>query len=318
MVKFVKGALLVGVASLAMTGVAMAQLSPDISAGEFKCQQSNNKAGGKFVAGLSKCATKCQQGFFKGDVVNYPGGTGDCYAPYGGLAATCVDDPILLKGANNKFGAAIKKKCDTATNATNECPTCYDEQGGNAGCGDAGYVAAHVQDIGNQVASFGPGVFCKTTGATSDEQKCQQGTAKTLAKLVGAINKCFDKCFKNASKLLVDQADCQPNPVLPNDAAAQTCIGLAQGKSTLGVDKKCSGAGVTLLCPQFCTSNPDCDSAPLSGDGICTNNNCSAGNTATVAYSNGTQWTNLVTNAISGNVLDSGLGANTGIYCDSQ
>jgi hypothetical protein len=307
MVKFVKGALLVGVASLAMTGVATAQLSPDITAGEFKCQQSNNKAGGKFVASLGKCATKCQQGFFKGDVVNYPGGTSDCYAPYGGLTSTCVDDPILLKGANNKFSAAIKKKCDTAVSATNECPSCYNTQGGLNGCGDSGYAGAHVQDIGNQVASFGPGVFCKTTGATSDEQKCMQGTAKTLAKSVGAINKCFDKCFKNASKLLVDQADCQPNPVLPNDSAAQACISAAQGKSVLGVDKKCVTAGVNVQCPQFCTSNADCDTGPP--DGVCTNNNCSAGNTGTTAYPNGTFWTNLVTNAIAGNT--------PGTYCDS-
>jgi hypothetical protein len=165
MVKFAKGALLAGVVSLALSSVATAQLPPDINAAEFKCQQGNNKAGGKFVGALGKCATKCQQGFFKGDVTNYPGGTADCYAPYGGQTARCVTgdgDPLLIpKSAEGKFGASIRKACDPTfkVGSTADCPECYDAQGGGLGCGAAGYVTTHVQDIGNQVASFGPGVF---------------------------------------------------------------------------------------------------------------------------------------------------------------
>ena len=313
MVKFVKGALLAGVASLAMAGIAMAQISPDINAAEFKCQQNNDKAGGKFVGALSKCATKCQQGFHKSTPTNP---VEDCYAPYGGATATCVEDPVLHKGANDKFGVSIKKACDPAFKVGTDCPECYDAQGGGNGCGDSGYVAAHVQDIGNQVASFGPGVFCKTTGASTAEQKCMYNTAKVLSKLVASVNKCFDKCFKNASKSLIPGADCYPAPVIPADSATQTCISLAQTKSVAGADKLCGTISVNIQCPQFCTSDADCDTAPMLGDGVCTDDNCSAGNTATAAYPNGALWTNLVTNAIAGNVPNTYCQSPSGAFLD--
>jgi hypothetical protein len=318
MAKFAKGALLGAVIAVAFGGVANAQLDPNLTAAELKCEAAVSKSGGKYVGSVSKCATKCQQGFFKGDLVNYPGGASDCYdPPYGGATATCVGDS--LKGADVKFRLAIRKACDTALpgKATNDCPECYDAAGGGNGCGDAGYAGAHQQDIGNQVASFGPGVFCKTTGASKAEQKCQQNTAKVLSKHVAAVDKCFDKCFKNASKSIVNGADCKPNPVLPNDAATQTCINTASGKATLGVDKLCTTAGVAIatLCPQFCSVNSDCDTGPP--DGVCSNKNCSAGNTSTSAYADGAGWTTLVTNAIAGNVVDSGLGPDTGIYCSN-
>jgi hypothetical protein len=110
-------------------------------------------------------------------------------------------------------------------------------------------------------------------------------TSKVLSKHVASVNKCFDKCFKNASKSLLPASDCQPNPVLPNDAATQTCINTASGKTTIAADKLCTTAGVAIgtMCPQFCTANADCDTGPP--DGVCTNNNCSAGNTSTHAYS---------------------------------
>jgi hypothetical protein len=308
MVKFAKGALLAGVVSLALSSVATAQLPPDVNPVEFKCQQSANKFGAKYVGSLTKCATKCQQGFFKGDNVNYPGGSQDCYdAPYGGATATCVDTP--LKGANQKFTAALQKACDPAIKPTNDCPECYSAQGGGNGCGLSGYAGTRQQDIENQVDTFGPGVFCKTTGATKAEQKCMQNTGKVLSKHVGALDKCFDKCFKNASKSLVNSTDCQPNPTLPNDAPTQACINAASAKTTAGVNKLCSDAGVVIasLCPQFCHTNSDCDTGPP--DGVCTNNNCSAGNTSTHAYFTGAGWTTLVTNAIDGNI--------PGTYCDS-
>jgi hypothetical protein len=322
--KFAKGALLGGLIAVAFGGVATAQLNPNLTAAELKCEAATSKSGGKYVGALSKCATKCQQGFFKGDLVNYPGGASDCYdPPYGGATARCANgdgDPLLIpKSADAKFRTAMRKACDPAfkVGSTADCPECYDAAGGNAGCGDAGYAGAHQQDIGNQVASFGPGVFCKTTGATPAEQKCQQNTAKVLSKHVASVDKCFDKCFKNASKSVVNGADCVPNPVLPNDPATQTCINTASGKATLGVDKLCTTAGVNIanLCPQFCSFNSDCDTGPP--DGVCTNRNCSAGNTTTSAYNNGSQWTTLVTNAIAGNVVDSGLGPDTGIYCSN-
>jgi hypothetical protein len=333
MIKFVKGVLLAGLVGALLPGPATAQLNPGLTPAEFKCEQGVSKSGGKYVQAVTKCATKCQQGFYKNDLVNFPGGVADCYAPYGGAALACVTT-TPLKSADAKFAAAIKKACDPAVKVTNECPDCYDAAAGNNGCGDSGYAGAHVQDIGNQVAAFGPGVFCKTTGASKAEQKCEQNTGKVLSKHVGSIDKCFDKCFKNASKALNPASDCVPNPLLPSDTATQTCVNTASSKAALGVDKLCTTAGVNLQCPQFCGTDADCgsnSSCTSDGDcsggdtcvtgacvGSCVNLNCASGsNSGSAGYPNGSLWVNLVTSAIAGNVVDSGLGPNTGIYCDA-
>ena len=299
-------ALVAGIAGLAFSNAALA-----ISDAEFKCQQNNDKAGGKYTAAVSKCASKCMDAFWKAK----PGAVAsDCYSPFGGATATCIDDPVLLKGANNKLILAIKKKCDPATKPTNECPSCYDAQGGGNGCDEDGYAGAHQQDLANQIAAFGPGVFCKTTGdigtsATAKaEAKCQLNTAKNLAKLVGSLDKCFDKCFKNARKGIGATPDCFPAPVTPPDSATQACIGLAQTKAVAKVDKLCSDAGVALKCPPFCTSDAECDTSIGLGDGVCTDDNCSAGKASLTTYPPGFLWVNLVSSATAGNI-----GA---IYCD--
>jgi hypothetical protein len=273
MVKIVKGALLAGVVSLAFGGIASA--SGTLTDAEFKCQAGVSKAGSKFVGSKSKCAIKCQAGAVKVPQVNP---FSDCYAPYGGATAQCIDDTVLdLKGAEDKFRNAIIKACSV------DCPECY--SGGD--CSASGEAGDRVQNIEGQVDSFGPGVFClgnpgglNPTPPTKEELACESNTAKVLSKLVGSINKCYDKCFSNARKGLISASTCAPPAT---DPATSACISAANGKSVAGVDKKCSVVGAVAV--------PDCNNDSVDD------------------YPTGAAWTNLVDIAIEGNV--------PGTYCAS-
>src|SRR5262245_27198148 len=90
---------------LALARVAGAQLDPNLTPPEFKCETSVSKADGKYIKALGKCEIKCQKGFADG--LNP---AEDCYTPYGGTMAACHADP--LKGADAKFRTAIAKGCD--------------------------------------------------------------------------------------------------------------------------------------------------------------------------------------------------------------
>jgi hypothetical protein len=293
---------------LALARVSFAQLDPNLTPPEFKCQASVNKRDGKYFRALAKCELKCQQGFAGGlNPVT------DCYPPYAGAMTVCVDDPV--KGANVKFRAAIAKACDPATNPSANCPECYDAAVGGAGCGDPGYAADHQALGANFFDVLVPVIHCKTAGASIAERKCQDATLSTVGKQVLGVYKCFGKCFARAYAGLIPGSDCLPNPILPNDVATQTCIGVVQTKSTLAYGKRCADAGVSIQCPVPCGTNAGCDSAPMAGDGICTDHNCVAGNTSTSPYYSASGWTNLITNAAAPNVVNSGLGPDTGTFC---
>ena len=223
-----KGALLAGLVGIVLGGVVSAQPLTD---DEFKCQQKTNKAGAKFVSSKAKCGSKCIQSAIKGD-----NPFSDCFAPYGGATAFCVGD--VVKGAETKFAASIVKAC---TKAPEDCPECY--SGGD--CSVTGEAADRVANLENQVDSFGPGVFCEQPGADEGETKCELNTAKTLAKLVGSVDKCYDKCNKNARKGLMAQSTCVPPAT---DPATMDCISAADGKSIEGVNKKCSDVGAIPDC----------------------------------------------------------------------
>lgn len=263
MVKFMKGALLAGVASFALTSVASAATLTDA---EFKCETGVSKAGAKFVGAKTKCGIKCISSFRKNVAGDGYDDINDCYAPYGGNTAKCiVTDPAKpLKSAEEKFGAAIKKACDGATKPGAECPQCY--SGGD--CSDSGEANDRVQNIEGQVDSFGPFVFCEQPGADDAETKCELNTAKVLSKQVASLNKCFDKCNSNQRKGTIPPGSCAPSP---SDPATQTCINTASNKSILAINKKCGDVGAV----------PDC-SAPDD-------------------YPDGASWVNLVNTAITGN-----------------
>jgi hypothetical protein len=269
---------LAAAASLVLSGTAIATHDPDLTDAEFKCQGKVSKAGSKFVGAKAKCASKCVQTFRK----NVPGDgyddINDCYAPYGGTTLACIADP--LKGAEAKFALAIKKSCDPVTKPGADCPECY--SGGD--CSDGGEAGDRVANVENQVDSFGPGVFCEQPGADDGETKCELNTAKTLAKLVGAINKCYDKCNSNMHKAIIGAGQC--NPPSPADGTTSTCITNARNKAILGVDKKCSVAGFI----------PDC--------------------AGTDDYPSGANWVNLVDIAIQGNVPGTYCGSPSGAFID--
>jgi hypothetical protein len=227
MVKFMKGALLAGVATFALGSVATAQLTD----AEFKCQTSVSKAGSKFVGSKSKCAGKCIANAIKG--LNP---ASDCYAPYAGTTLACIADP--LKGAEAKFSAAIRKACDPTFKVGTDCPECYS-------AGDCTQEAAdRVQNIEGQIDSFVPGVACET-GADALEQKCMLNTAKTLSKQVSSITKCYAQCETNARKGLISVATCAPPA---SDPTTSTCISTADGKAIAGVNKKCGDVGAKPDC----------------------------------------------------------------------
>jgi len=237
MVKFAKGALLAAAVSMALGGIASAQVND----AEFKCQQKVSKAGSKFVGKKAKCASKCISASRK-DSVATP--ISDCFAPYGGATASCVTDPI--KGAEGKFAQAILKACDSNTTPTADCPECY--TGGD--CSLSGEAGDRVQNIEGQVDSFGPGVFCDQQGANppnadDDETKCELNTAKVLSKQVKTLNKCYDKCESNARKGLISQASCDPPASDPDTAA---CVSNGDTKTIDGVNKKCSDVGAVPDC----------------------------------------------------------------------
>jgi hypothetical protein len=276
MVKIMKGALLAGVASLALANIASAQAV--LTKEELKCQTGVSKAAAKFVGSKAKCAIKCQQNAFKG--VNLQT---DCYAPYAGATLTCITEPTLRKGAEEKYEDAIKKACPEIN-----CPECFVAQSGDC----TTLAADRVQENEGQVDSFGPGVFCQgygnaPTAPTKEELGCEVNTAKTLSKLVGSVNKCYDKCNGNAFKGLISAASCAPPA---SDPATSTCLSTAKSKAIAGVDKKCSALGAIAL--------PDCDETNATPD----------------EYPDGAFWVNTVSVVIEGNVPDTYCGSPSGAF----
>jgi hypothetical protein len=239
MVKFAKGALLAGVVSFALAGIASAQALTDA---EFKCEQSTNKAGAKFVKNKSKCVSKCLSNAWKG-----AGSFSDCNPPYGGSTLNpCITEPTFRKGAEEKFEDGIRKACDPSFKVGTDCPECY--SGGNC----TQEASDRVQNIEGQIDSFVPGVACEQSGADAGEQACQLNTAKVLTKQVASVTKCYAKCETNARKGLITQASCDPPA---SDPATATCVNTADGKCVAGVNKKCGDVAAI----------PDC-TAPNSDD----------------------------------------------------
>jgi hypothetical protein len=269
MVKFMKGALLVGAASLALGSVASAALP---NKAELKCMTSVSKAGAKFTGAKAKCAIKCQ-----GNAAKLVNPIAECYAPYAGTTLTCITEPVLRKGAEEKYEDAIRKACDPSFSASATCPACGDYAGD---C--TTFASDRVDTNETQIDGFGGAVFClgnfpgsnNTNAPTKEELGCESNTAKVLSKLVGSINKCYDKCNANILKGTITDADqCAPPA---SDGPTATCLSAAKGKAILGIDKKCGDVGAIAV--------PDCN------------------NDSTDDYFDGATWVNVVSSVIEGNV----------------
>ena len=219
----VKSALL-AVVGLALGSVAAAQLTD----AEFKCQRSVSQAGSRFVAAKAKCTMRCIGNAAKG--VNP---FSDCFVPYGGATAECIDDTVLdANGAEDRFRDAIRRACDPGFKVGADCPECYD--GGD--CSTDGEAVDRVQRHEGQLDGYFAGVFCDQPGADAAETACELGTAKAISKLIPSINKCYERCYVHARRGLFSQSDC----VAPaSDPATAACLHAADDKSILAIDKKC-------------------------------------------------------------------------------
>jgi len=287
MVKFMKGALLVGVASLALGSVAMAQDSDGLKPEEFKCMTGLSKAGAKFTGAKAKCAMKCQQSASK---VPPAEDRADCYSPYGGATADCIVHNNLKPGksAEELYVAAIRKACDPTVKVGSKanCPECF---GTNGDCNT--FATDRMNTNEGQVDDFGPGVFCKgqgkaPTAPTKEELGCELSTAKALVKLVGSINKCYDKCNSNLFKSVIPAGSC--DPPTPSDGATSTCLSTARSKTVLAVDKKCAAIGVVPNCDETITGPKD--------------------------YADGSTWVTLVDAVIEGNQSATYCGSPSGAF----
>jgi len=237
-----------------------------------------SKAAAKFTGSKAKCAIKCQQNASKTVPLNP---RSDCYSPYDGTTQECIVSIPLKPGksAEEAYVAAIRKGCDPAIKATNDCPECFD---GGTDCNQFAQDRMALNE--GQIDTFGPGVFCKGQGAaptepTKEELACEVNCAKSLVKLVGSINKCYDKCNSGLRKSLVAPGDCNPPA---DDPIAAACLQKARDKAIAGCDKKCALIGVV----------PDCNESTPAG-----------------AYPSGSDWVTAVDAVTQGN--------QPGTYCAS-
>jgi hypothetical protein len=188
---------------------------------EVKCESGTGKALSKFVGKKSKCAGKCFATQRK-TMGPYSG----CFAPYTDPTAdACIHDS--LKGVEAKARAAIVKACSV------DCPECYPASDCSSG-------EPFVTNTENLVDLQGPNVYCTENGGgtpSKTDAKCEDGTAKALAKFVAAKGKCYDKCNQNVFKAKIPVGSC--NPPTPSDGATQTCLSTAETKSAATIDKVC-------------------------------------------------------------------------------
>jgi hypothetical protein len=243
MVKSLGLALLAGAFVVSTAGAA---LDPDVSALEFKCQNTQVKAGVKFTGCKAKCVSKCIAGARKVPPLNPEA---DCFPPFGGATLTCIAD--ALKGCEAKGIAAINKGCLVLDPLKTDCPECYSARGGGPDC------SGHAEDVivdglsnpasaslETQIDAFGF-VFCNDNDSnppqTAAEDKCEQATAKTLVKFVGCKNRCYTKCQGGISKNTIPNGDCSPPS--PNDAATFACLfdplKGCEAKAIAALDKAC-------------------------------------------------------------------------------
>ena len=229
---------------------------------EFSCMvKSTVRYDTKFVTAKLKCISKCFYEFWHSGV---NASDADCLPPYGGETAFCISD--ALKGAESKFTYGILRYC--ATGSLADCPECY--EGGN--CTETGEAGTRVQQVTQQIDNFVEGIFCERNDAMPQEQWCQRGVAKALAKLYLNENKCYAKCFTLAQKGLVSADTCTPPGT---DPALTTCLMVAKAKSTGKIDDLCNDDEVPH-------SEPECEGG---------------------TYPDGSAWTNLADVWIAGNVV---------------
>ena len=190
---------------------------------EFKCMQKVSKAGAKFMASKTKCATKCFQTAWKGLAP-----ASECLPPYGAFMAACIG------AVEAKFSGAIRVACDATYNPGTACPSCF--SGGD--CSLSGEATDRVQDFENQIDGFFPGLFCEPPIPTPFllEMRCMATAAKGVIKHFTKVTKCYDKCYGLVQKGLVAPLDCAPPASQPIVAE---CLADARADNIRYIDHDC-------------------------------------------------------------------------------
>lgn len=215
--------------ALALAASPVAAQPAGVTKDELKCESGAGKALSKFVGSKTKCVQKCVTTARKTS-----GPYTDCFAPFGGATATCIQDPT--KGAEAKARTSIVKAC------TKDCPECYAPSVCSTG-------EPFVANTETQVDAFGPLIYCTEAGGgtpTKEQAKCEDTVAKTLTKFVDSKTKCYDKCNQNVFKAKIPEGSC--SPPTPTDVATQACIQKAEDKAVASIDKACATAGQNPPC----------------------------------------------------------------------
>lgn len=198
---------------------------------QLKCQVGTSKALAGFVDAKTRCVAGCLVAARKGK-----GALADCFPPYAGDTAACIQDPA--KGAEAKARTKIAKAC------VKDCPSCYAASGN---CPDG---AAFVPALEAVVDATSPQVFCREAAGdapTKPEAKCEDGVSKHLGKFERSRAKCVASCITQAFKGKVAGADCA-GPSF-QDPGTLACVGKASLKAVASIDDACSApAGAVPAC----------------------------------------------------------------------
>ena len=206
--------------AIVLAGTAAAQLYAPPA--EFKCMAKVSKAGAKFMAARTKCATKCFQNVWKGLVP-----AADCSPPFGAFMTACTGN------AEGKFAYAISNACDPAFKPGTACPECY--SGGN--CGLSGESSERVDSFANQIDQLYPALFCEVAPTPFLlEMRCMATAAKGVVKYFTKVTKCYDKCYGLVQKGLVAPLACAPPASEPLVAE---CLADARADNIKYIDHDC-------------------------------------------------------------------------------
>ena len=247
MVKFAQRALLAGVVSLALSSVATAQLPPDISLPSSSVSRAPNGAGRQVSsASLGKCATKCQRDFFKGRRHELPGW-------YGGLlrAVRRPDGPVRdrrrrpaphpeergRQSPARPSGRPVIRR--SRSGSTARLPRVLATRGSGGGPRPRRRrLRHHARGTDRQPGRLGLRLACSAGNDRSDDGRSRSCSCSTPPKVrleasPRSVSKCFDKCFRRtrACRRSSRRAVASRTRFSPNDAATQTCINTASGKT---------------------------------------------------------------------------------------
>lgn len=208
------GVLILGGGVLLITalkiGPVRADLPPDLTKDEGKCQSKTVQSLFNYVPAVGKCVMKCEKGT-PGDPACDPDlATG----LFGGATGACQ------RAAAQKAISATVKGC------AKDCPECYG--------GDCSAAAFSLMQTDLQIAALAPILYCDATNG----RKCQDTTVKTLGKYAPKRETCYSKCRKAQYKGKI-QSGCTPPAT---DAATVACLNKKESKAVAAIDKKCTGA----------------------------------------------------------------------------